>query len=78
MEPGSEETPGLKIPKKFKLFVNFHISHVNDNAGQSEPLLAMQDSLDTEYSVTTYSEDETRPKCVSIQIPTKSNSSRGD
>jgi hypothetical protein len=38
----------------------------------------MQDSLDIEYSVTTYPEDETRPKCVSIQIPTKLNTPRGD
>jgi hypothetical protein len=81
MEPAtleSEETPGLKIPKNSKLFVNFHLSHVNDAAGQSELLLAMQDSLDIDYSVTTYPEDANRSKCVSIQVPTKFNTSRGD
>jgi hypothetical protein len=38
----------------------------------------MKDSLDTEYSVTTYPEDTTRLKCVSIQIPTNFDASRGD
>lgn len=48
--PESEETPGLKILKKTKLFVNFHLSHVNNNAGQSELLLGRQDSLDIDFS----------------------------
>lgn len=74
----ADESPGLDIPKNTKLFVNFHLSHVNDNVCQSELLLAMQESLDIEFSVTTYPEDESRPKCVSIRIPTRFKARRGD
>lgn len=74
----ADESPGLDIPETTKLFVNFHLSHVNNNVYQSELLIAMQESLDIDFSVTTCPKDESHPKCVSIRIPTRFKARRAD
>lgn len=74
----ADEIPGLDIPETAKLFVNFHLSHINNNVYQYELLIAMQESLDIDFSVTACPGDESRPKCESIRIPTRFKARRGD